>query len=106
MIASFYSCFDSELEHPVSFSSCVFFCFGLAFSSAAATSPRLASPGSSAQVTINSNDDAFGVVQFASTSLTVTEPATPPVITVLRQAGSFGDVSSTISAVTHALLLL
>ena len=58
----------------------------------AQNSPRLASPGATAVVNINSNDDAFGVVEFSAAALTITEPATPPVITVYRRAGSFGDV--------------
>ncbi|XP_065175877.1 adhesion G-protein coupled receptor V1-like [Sycon ciliatum] len=58
----------------------------------AQNSPRLASPGATAVVNINSNDDAFGVVEFSAAALTITEPATPPVITVYRRAGSFGDI--------------
>ena len=46
-----------------------------------------------AQVNIQRNDNASGVVQLTATSVHVTEPYTQPIVNATRQAGAFGEVS-------------
>ncbi|XP_069081373.1 adhesion G-protein coupled receptor V1 [Pleurodeles waltl] len=57
-------------------------------------SPRLGTSGDAiAQILINANDDAFGVLQLSSTAVRVAENYIGPIINVSRIGGMFGDVS-------------
>ncbi|XP_069483725.1 adhesion G-protein coupled receptor V1 isoform X2 [Ambystoma mexicanum] len=57
-------------------------------------SPRLGTSGETmAQIIINANDDAFGVLQLSATVVRVAENYIGPIINVSRIGGMFGDVS-------------
>lgn len=59
-------------------------------------SPRLGSSTETyAQVIINSNDDAAGVLTLSPSSLNVTEETVVPQLRVVRSGGTFGEVSLT-----------
>lgn len=45
-----------------------------------------------AQVVIDANDNANGVLQLSAALLTVSEGVTTPILHVLRSAGVFGEV--------------
>lgn len=46
-----------------------------------------------AQVVIEKNDDANGIVQLSASAVSVHEPHTGSVVNVTRTAGDFGTVS-------------
>lgn len=52
-----------------------------------------------AQVIIEASDDAFGVLQLSSSSVSVPEYYTGPIINVTRIGGIFADVSVKFRAV-------
>lgn len=60
-------------------------------------SPRLGLDSESyAQIIINSNDNASGVLELSPTTLTVNESVGVPQIRVVRSGGMHGEVSKTI----------
>ena len=59
-----------------------------------ADSPRLGpSVETYAQIIIEANDDAHGILEMASARVTVEEGDRGPFVVVRRRAGSFGTVS-------------
>ena len=67
-------------------------------------SPRLAT-GTTARIEIQPNDDGFGVLQFASSTVDVSESYTGVVVTVQRLIGSLGTVSTMFAVFTLATYL-
>ncbi|XP_029429217.1 adhesion G-protein coupled receptor V1 [Rhinatrema bivittatum] len=63
-------------------------------------SPRLGPKGNIiAQIIINANDDAFGVLQLSARTVRVAENYVGPIINVTRTGGMFADVSVKFKAV-------